>query len=673
MTLESKALALRVATHHLTYNSCTISLLRIPSLVEEILKLPQTVNHKELIDRIVVVLKEHLILVHLEETVVFLRKLANYLGPALQLEEQVEIGDHFFIPKILLEMDTPFDRKQLTQFKLPNLSDKARGEIVSFYRTGKVTFSPDTILEIRLQALMWHCKVLKDATLDQIKGMLLLSDKDVALLNTLWVFAYENDDGLLKACLFSNGPRDHCTIENITGENKTFEELQALEAMYLSHKFPNYRVDTDPHNTHLSLDLLEWSLQEGMKVRCLNFHSDDILLAVKLSEILLKYGTTTPLDSIAFYTTNKDVLAQLLPIILRLKVNELSLHNNTETGFENFESLSENDSLRSLSVYCKNELTPKGQRGLRNFIRQNRGLTFLTIKDEESRDSTTTLTLAPQIQCCSSLRDFDLRMRLGLKEIGPLSEMIEGNKGLTSLTLKMDGAALQKADVFAKALRNSNLRQLNLTIRPYDIAGLDRLLTEGLGRSPTLQTLKLHVADGNVPLDMRGFAQMVRTSASIQELTLNHNKMGDEGGELLVRALEGNSSLQTLQLSETDIGKRSFQALADLLRSSHSLRTLALRGGKFTDEHLELLGSGLAHNRSLSVLEMSEAFSYKAMASFAHQLGTNRSLIFAEFRDTYTHEEKEKLTAIFDQNGFSASFGLGVSKIERKIPPLEQL
>ncbi len=625
--LDPKAIALRVATFELIHSIQSEGVGSHPlcSLVDDVLKNTQAFEPEELKKRIVTHLNGFVgQYKYFKEMKVFIRTLTEFLGPGFTI---------------------PVDGCLLS--KLGDLSERARGEILSFHEareneTGETIFSHDTLLEIRQYALLRHCHALERATLHQIEKLLNDAENDPELLSTLWVFADENDDGKLKAILF---PRRSKDAERKT---ETREEINAFETVFVTGTLPSLDLrGLMLFNASDSLFLLEWAFLERCEFSLLSFECNDPVIALGLSQILSKYVNNSSVRRISITTKKKDVLAILIPSILRTGINDLTIQ--ADEGFETLGNLIEKASLNRLIIKSGRPLTAQEIQGLAAFIKKFQVLKKFHIISP-STDPAATLPLIESLRCRTKLEAY-LEINIGREGIDPLSEMIELNPRQPYLQIHLDPSALQNGEArrLARALKQSNPAYLHLELDRYS-PGLDTLLSE----SPP--TLKIRIKEISSTFLTRGIAQMLRTSKVIEALFLTHTHIGDEEGEILMSGLEQNTTLKNLDLSDTGIGIKTLQKLAQILRTKHPLRLLSLDRNKFSDDHLAILAEGLAHNTSVYDLDLSwTEFSFSALANFAEQLKSNHSLIGTMLTGKLSDEEKEKLSDIFKKAGFSFS------------------
>ena len=86
-------------------------------------------------------------------------------------------------------------------------------------------------------------------------------------------------------------------------------------------------------------------------------------------------------------------------------------------------------------------------------------------------------------------------------------------------------------------------------------------------------------------------------------LTLDHNKVGDEGMEALAVGLKQNTSVQVLDLANTGIGQQGGAIIIDLLKKNTTLIELTLTpGNAIPDPIMEDIKKYLHLNQSVNVV-----------------------------------------------------------------------
>lgn len=90
----------------------------------------------------------------------------------------------------------------------------------------------------------------------------------------------------------------------------------------------------------------------------------------------------------------------------------------------------------------------------------------------------------------------------------------------------------------------------------------------------------------------------------LQELSLQGNKITDQGASFLGESLRSNETLKILCLSNNQIGDQGIAQLAEALRHNKTLQQLDLEMNRIGDEGVIHLAEALRSNRTLKQLDL---------------------------------------------------------------------
>lgn len=164
-----------------------------------------------------------------------------------------------------------------------------------------------------------------------------------------------------------------------------------------------------------------------------------------------------------------------------------------------------------------------------------------------------------------------------------------------------------------------------------------------------------------------GRALSVGTNKSLVSLNLDFNiDIGSHGVSLLCRGIGTNSTLKTLSLQHCDIDEAGGQPIADMLSFSKlALKTLDLRGNRLGGVGLSTMSPGLAANKSLSTLLLSdnnilsEEEDISGLEAFASALAEHPSLTVVDIQyNPIGNEGGRRLLSFSSQNRRISSFKL---------------
>ncbi|XP_008591683.1 PREDICTED: ribonuclease inhibitor [Galeopterus variegatus] len=168
---------------------------------------------------------------------------------------------------------------------------------------------------------------------------------------------------------------------------------------------------------------------------------------------------------------------------------------------------------------------------------------------------------------------------------------------LEKLQLEYCNLTAASCEPLAAVLRaKPDFKELVVSNNPLGEAGV-RVLCQGLADSACLlETLRLESC-GVTAANCRDLCGVVASKASLRQLELGDNKLGDAGvAELCPALLHPSCRLRTLWLWECDVTVKGCRDLCRVLSTKESLKELSLAGNELGDEGARLLcerlGSG---------------------------------------------------------------------------------
>ncbi|XP_058382031.1 ribonuclease inhibitor isoform X1 [Diceros bicornis minor] len=201
---------------------------------------------------------------------------------------------------------------------------------------------------------------------------------------------------------------------------------------------------------------------------------------------------------------------------------------------------------------------------------------------------------------------------------------------LEKLQLEYCNLTATSCGPLASVLRaKQDFKELMVSNNDIGEAGV-RVLCQGLADSTCpLETLKLENC-GLTPANCKDLCGIVASKASLRELDLGSNKLGDAGiAELCPGLLSPSSQLKTLWLWECDITAAGCRDLCRVLRAKESLKELSLAGNALGDEGARLLCESLLAPRCRleSLWVKSCSLTAACCRHFSAMLAHNRCLL----------------------------------------------
>ncbi|KCV69928.1 hypothetical protein H696_03393 [Fonticula alba] len=154
-------------------------------------------------------------------------------------------------------------------------------------------------------------------------------------------------------------------------------------------------------------------------------------------------------------------------------------------------------------------------------------------------------------------------------------------KSLKSLNLSANGLTEKSIEELAAVLGTIRLQSLFIGRNNIGPKGLERLCQAVANSSITHLTIQESGAGDEAA---QHIADLIKNAKNLKFLHIANNKIGDEGGEVILRAL-GSPSCQlfSLVMFNNNLGPKSAAALAEALPNNSSLREFDLRYCKFED------------------------------------------------------------------------------------------
>nr|XP_019570334.1 PREDICTED: ribonuclease inhibitor isoform X1 [Rhinolophus sinicus] len=327
-----------------------------------------------------------------------------------------------------------------------------------------------------------------------------------------------------------------------------------------------------------------------------------------------------------------DQWRELLPLMQQQQVVRLVDCGITEARCQDMSSaLRGNPALTELDL-CNNEL---GDGGLRVLLQ---GLHDPACKIQTLSLQNCCLTEAG----CGTLPDV-LRSLPTLRELylsyNPLGDaglqllckgLLDPQCHIEKLQVEYCNLTAASCEALAEVLKTKrDLKELMVNSNELGEAGV-RALCQGLAASTCpLESLKLESC-GLTSANCQDLCGIVASKASLRELYLGNNKLGDTGiAELCPGLLSPSSRLKTLWLWECDITASGCRHLCRVLRTKESLKELSMAGNEVGDEGARLLCDTLLEPscRLESLWVKSCSFTAACCQHFSTMLARNTCLL----------------------------------------------
>ncbi|XP_047679545.1 ribonuclease inhibitor isoform X2 [Prionailurus viverrinus] len=287
---------------------------------------------------------------------------------------------------------------------------------------------------------------------------------------------------------------------------------------------------------------------------------------------------------------------ELLPLIQQYQVVRLDDCGLTEVRCKDIcSALQANPSLTELSL-CTNELHDAGVR----LVLQGLQSPSCRIQKLSLRNCCLTNTgcevLPDALRSLPTLRELQLSDNpLGDAGLQLLCKgLLDPQCHLEKLQLEYCNLTAASCEPLAAVLRAwRHVKELVVSNNDIGEAGVQALCRGLVDSACQLETLKLENC-GLTPASCKDLCGVVASKASLQELDLGDNKLGDQGIATLCPALlHPSSRLRVLWLWDCDITTTGCRDLCQVLRAKESLKELSLAGNALGDEGARLLCESL--------------------------------------------------------------------------------
>ncbi|CAO2583846.1 Ribonuclease inhibitor [Lemmus lemmus] len=287
---------------------------------------------------------------------------------------------------------------------------------------------------------------------------------------------------------------------------------------------------------------------------------------------------------------------EVLPLIQQYQVVRLDDCGVTEVRCKDISSaIQANSTLTELSL-CTNELGDAGVclvlQGLRNPTCKIQKLSLQNCSLTEAGCR----VLPDVLRSLPTLRELHLSDNpLGDAGLKLLCEgLLDPQCRLEKLQLEYCNLTATSCEPLASVLRaKADFKELVLSNNDLHEAGV-QMLCQGLKDSTCqLESLKLENC-GITSANCRDLSDILASKASLQQLDLGSNKLGNAGiAALCSGLLLPSCRLKTLWLWECDITAEGCKDLCRVLRTKQSLKELSLAGNELRDEGAQLLCESL--------------------------------------------------------------------------------
>lgn len=186
---------------------------------------------------------------------------------------------------------------------------------------------------------------------------------------------------------------------------------------------------------------------------------------------------------------------------------------------------------------------------------------------------------------------------------------------------------------FGRMLENKkNLYALGLEFNKIGAEGTAHVLI-AIRKLKTFEKLYMNANDikGTSQLG-NAFIECLSQCEGLKEMRLSNNKLGDEGGIPLAKALRVSKSIKTCHVSNNKISSDAAKEFADTIRLSNSLRDLDLSSNMIIMEELQILADAFKEsaleclNLRNNLISSEEILAFDSVLAFVANLPKRKFL-----------------------------------------------
>eukprot|EP01062_Namystynia_karyoxenos_P028073 TRINITY_DN21348_c0_g1_i1.p1 TRINITY_DN21348_c0_g1~~TRINITY_DN21348_c0_g1_i1.p1 ORF type:complete len:442 (+),score=170.66 TRINITY_DN21348_c0_g1_i1:65-1390(+) len=247
------------------------------------------------------------------------------------------------------------------------------------------------------------------------------------------------------------------------------------------------------------------------------------------------------------------------------------------------ECLKWNHNIRELSL-IDNWITARGGAQLLKALRDNRGIERLDVSENrlgyragsmgQDEDLGELLTkLLGNDSGCKQMRSLILRANhIGDRDMQQIADVLCDNNWLEEIDVSYNELGVDSGKAVGKMLtENGTLRILNIEWNQLRGPGSLYLLGEetGIGMNNTLRTL---MAGWNGAEDAAGvaFGKVLEKNGSLEQVYLDHNRIGRKGAEQIAVGLRDNQSLKRFVLCHNPLGDHGCKAIIEAIANTRN-------------------------------------------------------------------------------------------------------
>ena len=222
---------------------------------------------------------------------------------------------------------------------------------------------------------------------------------------------------------------------------------------------------------------------------------------------------------------------------------------------------------------------------------------------------------------------------IGSRGLRAISEAMMANTELKEIYLYNNQIEDDGLDIFGKMIQNkSHLFAIGLEFNKIGAEGVSHVLM-GIKQLRGLEKLYLNANDIKATDQLgNAFIESLSKCESLKEIRLSNNRLGDEGGIPLAKALKLNKSIRVCHVSNNKLSAESAKEFAELIKANQSLKDLDLSSNMIIMEELQILADAFKEsaleclNLRNNLISSEEILAFDSVLAFVANLPKRKFL-----------------------------------------------
>ncbi|ESN93843.1 hypothetical protein HELRODRAFT_88074 [Helobdella robusta] len=220
--------------------------------------------------------------------------------------------------------------------------------------------------------------------------------------------------------------------------------------------------------------------------------------------------------------------------------------------------------------------------------------------------------------------------KMSEKDCTSLAKSLYFCKSLMDISIVKSSIDDAQTEILCSQLKDHpNLSTLNLSHNSISDKGMSTISTSLLNKHSFVRVQSIDLTNNSIKYaGVKVLAKELETNDKLLKLQLRMNKIGDEGGSLILIAMARNKTLNFLGLGSCDLGDMSAEAICYILKNNRTLQYLDISCNVFGTDNGEAIRQAVEGNDTLLNVDVRETEVTKEAEYFIamkHQLNQERN------------------------------------------------